>query len=50
MRYELMNEWVSYEFHMFLEIYVSNVFSMHDISVWNIWITNEQIFGQVVRC
>jgi hypothetical protein len=44
MKYEPMNEQMLHEFNIFLWIFVSNVFSMHDINVWNIQITNEQIF------
>jgi len=43
MKYEPMNEWMSHKFDIFQQIYLSNVFSMHDISAWNIQITVEQI-------
>jgi hypothetical protein len=43
MKYEPMNERLSHKFCIFLEIHVSNVFSIIDINVWNVWIMNEQI-------
>jgi hypothetical protein len=43
MKYEPMNEQMSHEFHIFLWICVSNVFSMDNINAWNLWIMNEQI-------
>jgi hypothetical protein len=39
MKYERMNEQMSHELHIL--IYMSNVFWMHDISVWNVQIMNE---------
>jgi hypothetical protein len=41
MKYEPMNEQMSFEFHIFFYIHVSNVVSMHDINVRNIQIMNE---------
>jgi hypothetical protein len=35
MTYEAMNEWMSHEFYIFLQICVSNVFEMYHISAWN---------------
>jgi hypothetical protein len=43
MKYKLLNEWMSHEFGIFFKIYVLNVFSIHDISVWNVRIMNEWI-------
>jgi hypothetical protein len=37
--YELMNEWMSHKFHIFLKLHVSNVFSMHNIKyeMYKLW-------------
>jgi hypothetical protein len=43
MKYELMNKQMSHKFHIFLYICVINVFSMHDIIVWNVQIMNDRI-------
>jgi hypothetical protein len=43
MNYEPMNEWMSHGCHIFQEICVSNVFSMNDISAWNVRIMIEPI-------
>jgi len=43
MKYKPMNEQMSCKFHIFLQICMSNVFSIHNINVWNIQIMNEQI-------
>jgi hypothetical protein len=43
MKYKPMNEQMSHKFCIFLWIYVLNVFSMYNISLWNVQIMNERI-------
>jgi hypothetical protein len=39
--YEWMDE--LHKFYIFPGIHMSNVFLMHNINVWNVWIMDEQI-------
>jgi hypothetical protein len=54
MKCELMNERILHEFHIFLWICASNVFSMHNINAWNVQYMNEwylhNFHYKVVKC